>query len=332
MSPQATNKTFVMDDNFKLGDLLALELHKFEEEVSEIVDRAQKEDKLDLGLQKLRDIWGKVDFEFHPHKGSSVQTVKMKDEDFEVLEDNQVLVQGMMANRYMDTFRDDILGWNKKLSDVYDVVSIMSEIQRTWAYLESLFLYSDEVKKELPEASTKFVKIDQDIKVVLADFLQVKNVVNCCAKEGLMKRLEFLQSELEICEKALADFMESKRRSFPRFYFVSTADLLDILSNGNDPTKVMKHMSKVFQAIEKLKLDNEAPAAGTRPKGLGIESCVGVEYIPFKTPLPLEGKVEMYMNATIQKMREELRLLLADSVVVSQGVPADFLVCVVGSL
>jgi dynein heavy chain, axonemal len=57
----------------------------------------------------------------------------------------------------MDTFRDDIVGWNKKLSDVYDVVSIMVEIQRTWAYLESLFLHSEEVKKELPEASQRFV-------------------------------------------------------------------------------------------------------------------------------------------------------------------------------
>ncbi len=42
----------------------------------------------------------------------------------------------------------------------------------------------------------------------------------------------------QVCEKALADYMESKRRSFPRFYFVSTADLLDILSNGNSPHKV----------------------------------------------------------------------------------------------
>jgi hypothetical protein len=33
--------------------------------------------------------------------------------------------------------------------------------------------------------------------------------------------------------------MESKRRAFPRFYFVSMADLLDILSNGNNPVKVL---------------------------------------------------------------------------------------------
>lgn len=47
--------------------------------------------------------------------------------------------------------------------------------------------------------------------------------------------------------QALADYMESKRRAFPRFYFVSAADLLDILSNGSSPHRIMQHMSKCFQ-------------------------------------------------------------------------------------
>lgn len=53
----------------------------------------------------------------------------------------------------------------------------------------------------------------------------------------------------------------------------------------------MAHMAKCFQAIERLKLDADEPASGARPKGLGMVSCVGEEYVPFKTPLPLEGKV-----------------------------------------
>ena len=48
--------------------------------------------------------------------------------------------------------------------------------------------------------------------------------------------------------------MDSKRKAFPRFYFVSVNDLLDILSNGNSPAKVNKHMPKIFQAIDSLDL------------------------------------------------------------------------------
>eukprot|EP01051_Picozoa_sp_SAG22_P001078 SAG22_NODE_38_length_26325_cov_107.302067_16_plen_59_part_00 len=38
-----TGKNFTMDDSFSLGDLLALGLHDFVEEVADIVDKAQKE-------------------------------------------------------------------------------------------------------------------------------------------------------------------------------------------------------------------------------------------------------------------------------------------------
>ena len=41
-----------------------------------------------------------------------------------------------------------------------------------------------------------------------------------------------------MCEKALSEYLETKRLAFPRFYFVSSADLLDILSNGNNPPMV----------------------------------------------------------------------------------------------
>ena len=43
---------------------------------------------------------------------------------------------------------------------------------------------------------------------------------------------------LSVCEKALAEYLETKRLAFPRFYFVSSADLLGILSKGNEPVEV----------------------------------------------------------------------------------------------
>jgi dynein heavy chain len=69
------------------------------------------------------------------------------------------------------------------------------------------------------------------------------------------------------------------------------------------------------QGIETLKLDQEkALSNGPRPSALGMESCVGTEYVAWSSPLKLEGKVEQYMNSIISKMREELRIILRDSV------------------
>ena len=41
----------------------------------------------------MQDTWSHVEFKFTQHKGTDVHLVKMAEEDFEALEDNQVLVQ-----------------------------------------------------------------------------------------------------------------------------------------------------------------------------------------------------------------------------------------------
>lgn len=68
------------------------------------------------------------------------------------------------------------------------------------------------------------------------------NVVEATNKPDLVSHLDVLQKELILCEKALAEYLETKRLAFPRFYFVSSADLLDILSNGNAPNRVAKYV------------------------------------------------------------------------------------------
>ena len=48
------------------------------------------------------------------------------------------------------------------------------------------------------------------------------------------------------------------------------------------------------QAIDKLRLEG-GNRARARPRAVGMESCVGTEYVPFKTPLALEGKVRLQL-------------------------------------
>lgn len=74
----------------------------------------------------------------------------------------------------------------------------------------------------------------------MEEMTKTLNVVDATNKVGLIEKLTELQKGLTICEKALAEYLETKRLAFPRFYFVSSADLLDILSNGNNPELVTR--------------------------------------------------------------------------------------------
>jgi dynein heavy chain len=302
-------KDFNVDDKLTLKDVYNLNLNQQAEAVEEITDQAKQEARMEKTLNKLEEIYTAVEFETQQHKNTDVYMLKMIEEDFEQLEENQVAVNAMFSSRFLSTFEDKCTYWQKSLAGIAEVYQILTEVQRSWSFLENLFIHSEEVKKELPNESEKFVGIDKEVKSILADGKRMIKPLEFCNQDNIMTRLEEVQKLLNVCEKALNDFMDGKRRAFPRFYFVSTTDLLDILSNGNNPTKVMTHMPKIFQAINTLFLEG----GGDRPSATGFESCVGKEEVQFETPLKLTGKVETYLADVIDKMRDTLRSISGKS-------------------
>ena len=62
---------------------------------------------------------------------------------------------------------------------------------------------------------------------------------------------------LNVCKKSLKDFLDGRCRQFPRYYFVAEADLLDILSNGSEPMKILHHTSKIYLCMKGFGLGEE---------------------------------------------------------------------------
>jgi dynein heavy chain len=125
---QATKKEFELDDKFAMKDLLELELFNFEDDVGEIVNRAQKEEKMEQALAKIHDIWEEMDFHFSSHRGTDLMICAISEEDNEVLEDHQVQVQNMMGSRYLATFEKEVTSWQSKLSNVSEVLGVTREV------------------------------------------------------------------------------------------------------------------------------------------------------------------------------------------------------------
>lgn len=70
--------------------------------------------------------------------------------------------------------------------------------------------------------------------------------------EKLRNDLRASNRTLDAVQKSLSEYLETKRRYFPRFYFLSDEELLEILADTKDPLKVQKHIGKCFEAIQEM--------------------------------------------------------------------------------
>lgn len=77
-----------------------------------------------------------------------------------------------------------------------------------------------------------------------------------------------MSEKLELIERALELYLETKRQLFPRFYFISNDDMLEILGNAKKPDVVQQHLRKLFDNLYKLKLDKVV---------LGIDTYYGTK-------------------------------------------------------
>jgi dynein heavy chain len=126
----------------------------------------------------------------------------------------------------------------------------------------------------------------------------------------IMKKLREMFEKLEEIQKVLENFLQQKRNSFPRFYFLSNDDLLEIISKQKDPKCFIPHMKKMFQAISSLTFEIGTNAEG-KPQTIATQMISDDEIVQFDTPVPIIGDVDKWLKEIEAEMRRTILSILS---------------------
>ncbi|KAL0227387.1 hypothetical protein P9112_014711 [Eukaryota sp. TZLM1-RC] len=292
-------------EDFTMSEILEAPLLDHKEDVEEIANSAVKEREIEIRLGQIENDWRDQAFEFAEYKSRGLLLLKPAEtsEIVALLEDSQMVLGGLISSRYNAPFKSRITDWINKLSTCSERIDLWLRVQFLWAYLEAVFSGGD-IANQLPQEAKRFAGIDKSwVKIMNTAVNEPHCISLCCSNDTLENLLPHLIEQLEICQKSLSHYLESKRSLFPRFYFVSDAQLLEILGQASDPNNIQSHLKSISENIGKVIFDKKIPN-----DIIAIQSVEG-EIVPLVRRVTAQGAIETWLTALIDSMQLTIRCI-----------------------
>lgn len=120
----------------------------------------------------------------------------------------------------MKPFLNRTTAYESTLVLLQDIIDNWLKVQAAWLYLEPIFS-SDDIMKQIPTEGRLFKTVDATWIDSMAQTAQEPALLSVVRRPNLLESLIDANVKLEIIQKGLSDYLETKRLAFPRFFFLS---------------------------------------------------------------------------------------------------------------
>ncbi|KAH3851244.1 hypothetical protein DPMN_093724, partial [Dreissena polymorpha] len=257
------------------------------------------------------DLWKNTDFRYLAHPGRDTFIIAGADDIMVQLEESQVTIGTIRGSRYVGPIKATVEEWERKLNIFAKTLEEWMACQRNWLYLEQIFSTPD-IQKQLKPEYQLFTQVDKAWKDIMRQVQDRPNAMKCATQTGMLETLQGCNTSLEKIQKCLEEYLDSKRLSFPRFYFLSNDELLEILGQSKEPNAVQPHLGKCFGNIKSL----EIKSIPRHPPAVHSMTSAEGEVVQMTRSVRAKGAVEMWLSNVeahmFETVKRHLKLGLAD--------------------
>lgn len=269
---------------------------------------ACRELQLQESLAAMIKEWDNIDFTTNAYRNNREIVILSSIEDIQiVLDDHLIKTLSMRGSAFVKPSEVEVKEWYLKLLRVQSTIEQWGKVQSTWLYLLPIFTSKD-IVAQMPEEGRLFQQVDNIYKRYMVAVVKDPNVLSTASQPGLLEAMMEANRMMETVLSGVNNYLETKRLFFPRFFFLSNDEMLEILSETRDPLRVQPHLSKCFEGIHRLKFDEKLDALSM----LSVEG-EAVDFIAKVSTAAARGSVEKWLKEVEVQMLTSIEKITVES-------------------
>ena len=307
--------------DFSFDSLLKLEIYNYKESVEDEKTTAGEQEKIEAKYNKIDKTWQSEKFRMSNNLNKKTYDFYLFDHAqmdivIENLEkDQNILIQMSQKKGFLENFEkmgEQINQKMEQLKTVNDVIKQWLKFQKNWEKLEVIFLKSDDIQNKLRNEYTQFKELDSKFREEMKNAYDYNTMIDVCTMERKAV-IDEMSESIATCQNALDNYLETKKKIFPRFYFVSNDTLLNMLASADYPNLINKNVKDCFDGIKAWEM-KPLDAKNKSDTITAMLSAYNNEVVPFKEAFVCKGSlVEVYLGEFEQKMKDTLAEILVDA-------------------
>ncbi|XP_047030670.1 dynein axonemal heavy chain 12 [Helicoverpa zea] len=262
---------------------------------------ATKELALITNLNKMMAEWTDICFKTNPYKDTGINILTALDDIQCVLDDHIVKTVGMRGSAFVKPFETQVKSWYEKIVRTNLTIDEWGKVQSQWLYLLPIFSSKD-IVAQMPEEGVMFTEVNNTYRRYMSCVEKDPHALELAGAHGVLEAFKVATALLEKINDGVNNYLEKKRLYFPRFFFLSNDEMLEILSETKNPLKVQPHLKKCFEGIHKLVFDEEFNISAM----ISMET-EQVEFLEIISVQAARGSVEKWLVQVEDQMLKAVR-------------------------
>ncbi|ANQ06174.1 Uncharacterized protein PCOAH_00004920 [Plasmodium coatneyi] len=281
------------------NELLKLNINNKITSIINICEKANKENAIEKFLGKIKNNFNKIEFQMKQEENNKIWIISNLNEILTKIEENLVLNQNLLIINIYEIYHIDIINNQNMMMNANNIIHTLKKSQNLFLYLSRIFVLTD-ISKQLANESKKYKLIYSNFHNLCKLIEEDKKLEKFCARKDTKEKLVELYNNLNLLLKSINEYLDLKREIFNRFYFLSTDDLINLISsNIND--QINTYLFKIFNSIYKLVIVNGHIVAFQSQRGEQLLLCNEIQIEKKEiTEILVEVEKEMFFSVKKQ--------------------------------